>query len=79
MQEEIRVAIFENNYLLRDSYYQLINGTQGFSCVGAFDNASDLLFKINRTLPEVVLMDIDMPGVNGIEAVNIIKNHFPKI
>ena len=79
MQEEIRVAIFEDNYLLRDSYYQLINGTQGFSCVGAFDNASDLLFKINRTLPEVVLMDIDMPGVNGIEAVNIIKNHFPKI
>ena len=79
MPQDIHVAIFEDNYLLRDSYYQLINGTPGFSCVGAYDNANDLVFKIKRAQPDVVLMDIDMPGINGIEAAAIIKNDFPAI
>ncbi len=79
MERNIRVAIFEDNYLLRDGYYQLINGTPGFACVGAYDSASDLIFKIKRSQPEVVLMDIDMPGMNGIEAVSIIKQNFPNI
>ncbi len=79
MAKDITVAIFEDNYLLRDGYFQLINGTSGFSCVGAFDSASDLEFKLRRCQPEVVLMDIDMPGINGIEAVKIIKAQFPAI
>ncbi|HXS57230.1 MAG TPA: response regulator transcription factor [Hanamia sp.] len=79
MEKEIKVVIFEDNYLLRDGYYQLINGMPGFSCVGAYDDASDLLFKIKRSEPEVVLMDIDMPGMNGIEAVRIIKENFPNL
>src|SRR5450432_2654270 len=79
MEKDIKVAIFEDNYLLRDGYFQLINGMPGFTCVGAYDNASDVLFKITRSEPEVVLMDIDMPGISGIEAVRIIKEHFPGI
>ncbi|HTS43713.1 MAG TPA: response regulator transcription factor [Puia sp.] len=79
MEKNISVAIFEDNYLLRDSYYQLINGTPGFTCVGAFDNAADLVFKIKHSRPQVVLMDIDMPGINGIEAVLMIKENFPEI
>jgi DNA-binding NarL/FixJ family response regulator len=79
MPTDIRVAIFEDNYLLRDSYYQLINGTPGYTCVGAYDNAEDLIFKIKRSEPDVILMDIEMPGINGIKAVRIIKNDFPHI
>ncbi len=79
MPKDIRVAIFEDNYLLRDGYYQLINGTPGFACTGAFDNANDIVFKINSARPEVVLMDIDMPGTNGIEATRTIKEHFPEV
>jgi len=79
MGKDISVALFEDNYLLRDSYYQLINGTPGFTCVGAFDNAADIIFKIKRSHPDVVLMDIDMPGISGIEAVQIIKQNFPEV
>lgn len=79
MEKDITVAIFEDNYLLRDGYFQLINGTPGFTCVGAFDNASELVFKLHRCRPDVVVMDIDMPGINGIEAVKIVKEHFPSI
>jgi DNA-binding NarL/FixJ family response regulator len=79
MEKDIRVVIFEDNYLLRDGYFQLINGMPGYTCAGAYDNASDLLFKIKHSNPEVILMDIDMPGINGIEAVRIIKKEFPHI
>jgi DNA-binding NarL/FixJ family response regulator len=79
MEKDITVAIFEDNHLLRDGYFQLINGMPGFRCVGAYDNAADLLFKIGKSNPEVVLMDIDMPGISGIEAVIIMKEKFPKV
>ena len=79
MEKDIRVVIFEDNYMLRDEYFQLINGMPGFLCVGAYDSAADLIFKIKHSNPDVVLMDIDMPGISGIEAVCIIKNNFPDV
>jgi DNA-binding NarL/FixJ family response regulator len=76
---EIKVVIFEDNLLLRESLFQLINGTPGFSCVGAFPNCDDIIHNIRRTEPYVVLMDIQMPGKNGIEGVKIIQENFPEI
>src|SRR5688572_18365793 len=75
----IRVAIFEDNQSLRIGLYQLINGTDGYVCVGAFENCSQLLKNIKDTSPDIVLMDIEMPGVNGIEAVGILKKKHPEI
>ncbi len=74
---DIRVAIFEDNLLLRESLYQLINGNPGLICVGAFANCEDILFNLKKTTPQVVLMDIKMPGKDGIEGLKIIKDHFP--
>ena len=79
MNMNINVVIFEDNSLLRESLYQLINGTEGMSCTGAFADCDDILFNVKKAAPQVVLMDIQMPGMNGIEGVKIIKNHFPEV
>lgn len=76
---DIRVTIFEDNMLLRESLFQLVNGTAGMQCTGAFANCDDLIFNISRTRPDVVLMDIKMPGKTGIEGVLIIHDKFPQI
>lgn len=75
----IRVVIFEDNPNLRVGLYQLIHGSPGFMCVGAFEDCSRLLKNIKDTNPDIVLMDIQMPGINGIEGVKIIREKYPEM
>jgi DNA-binding NarL/FixJ family response regulator len=75
----IRVAIYEDNRNLREGLYQLIDGTDGFQCVGAFANCDRILKQIEETKPDVVLMDIELPGISGIEAVKILKEKYPAV
>ena len=75
----IRVTIFEDNNSLRNGLFQLVNGSEGFTCVGAFEDCLDVLKNIEDTKPDVILMDIEMPGINGIEAVRILREKYPVV
>jgi len=75
----IRVTVFEDNNSLRNGLFQLINGSEGFECTGTFEDCMNLLQDIENTKPDVVLMDIQMPGINGIEAVRILHEKYPEL
>jgi DNA-binding NarL/FixJ family response regulator len=65
----ITVAIVEDNNTIREGLSALINGTQGYSCVGSFSDCESFLKKLHNLSVDVVLMDIALPGMNGIEGV----------
>ena len=75
----IGVSIFEDNKLVREAYEAILNGTSGFLCTGSFSSCNNIKSDMLRSRPDVVLMDIEMTGTNGIEATQIIKQQWPEI
>lgn len=69
----IKVLLYEDNPQLREGLAMLINGTDGFEVMAAFKNCSNVVQEIQAFDPDVVLMDIDMPGVNGLEGLKRIR------
>lgn len=72
------IVIFEDNSRLRESLKVLLEGVEGYIVSGDYENCSDAATIVDEQQPEVVIMDIDMPGVDGIEGLRIIKERSPK-
>jgi DNA-binding NarL/FixJ family response regulator len=70
----IKLLIYEDNPQLREGLTMLINGSEGFEVSAAFKNCNHVLSEVEIYKPDVILMDIDMPGVNGIEGLKKIRN-----
>jgi DNA-binding NarL/FixJ family response regulator len=75
----IKVIIFDDNDSLRDSVAMLLQESEDFTLAGAYSHCLDVLANIRDTKPDVVIMDIDMPGMNGIEGVKLIRKNFPTV
>lgn len=77
--ETIKVAIIEDRKELREGLAMMINFTEGFKCTGSYRSFEEALEKIKHNLPDIVLSDIGLPGMSGIEGVKILKEQFPDL
>ncbi len=78
-QGPICVAIVEDREEVRQGLAFLIDSAPGFECVGKFESAEDALDAFPTLSVHVVLMDIGLPGMDGIQAVGVIKERWPSI
>ena len=73
----VKVTIFEDRKAVREAISLLVAGTSGLELAGAYPDCSNLEYRVEESRPDVILMDIEMPGMNGVEAVKIIKKKYP--
>ncbi len=75
----IKVAIIEDNNTIREGLAALINGTTGYSCVGSYGDCESFLSKLSTLDVDVVLMDIGLPGMSGIDGIAKAKKIKPEL
>ena len=75
----IFVAIVEDVDDIRNGLALLVDGTEGFRCVGKYGSCEDALEGIADDAPDVVLMDIGLPGMSGISGVRALKHRYPEL
>jgi DNA-binding NarL/FixJ family response regulator len=75
----IKVAIVEDEREIRECLTFLINGTDGYLCTGSYRSMEEALEKVGNQLPDLVLSDIGLPGMDGIEGIRILKQRHPDL
>jgi len=71
----IKVLLYEDNAQLREGLTMLISGSDGFEVLASFKNCNNVVDEVEAYKPDVILMDIDMPGINGIEGLKRVREH----
>src|SRR5690242_19636948 len=74
-----RVLIVEDDAEIRNSFSLIVNSSQKFMVVNGYGSCEDAIDNINRDKPVIVLMDIELPGINGIQGTKLIKDKNPHI
>lgn len=76
-QKVIKTAIVEDIRDIREGLATLINFTDGFNCAGSYRSMEEAIPRIKGNVPDVLLSDIGLPGMNGIEGIGILKQQYP--
>jgi DNA-binding NarL/FixJ family response regulator len=79
LPDPIKAAIVEDQRDIRESLAILINGSPGFRCTGSYRSMEEALDKIGFALPDVVLLDIGLPGMSGLEGIEHLKARYPSL
>ncbi|MEM1407365.1 MAG: response regulator transcription factor [Bacteroidota bacterium] len=74
-----RIVIVEDNDAVREGFALIINSVSNYYVVNSYDNAEEAIKNLKKDTPEIILMDLELPGMNGIEAISIIKKSHPNI
>ncbi|MDP1800767.1 MAG: response regulator transcription factor [Bacteroidota bacterium] len=74
----ITVAIIEDDETIRNGFTYLINATENYKVLNSYSNVEDALIGLVNDKPQVILLDIELPGIKGIEAIPKIKHILPK-
>jgi DNA-binding NarL/FixJ family response regulator len=78
-QSIIKATIIEDQREIREGLVALINGTEGYQCAGGYRSMEEALEKLRQDVPDVVLCDIGLPGMSGIEGIRILKERYPNL
>ncbi|MEO9022507.1 MAG: response regulator transcription factor [Ginsengibacter sp.] len=75
----IKIAIVEDNNTLRSSLGNLLNHSEGMQCVASLPNLMNVVSELKKSRPDIILMDIGLPNISGIEGVRTVKENFENI
>jgi two-component system response regulator NreC len=79
MKKQYRIVIAEDHTILRDGLRALLSSSPDFEIVGEAEDGRDAILCVDRFVPDLVLMDLSMPRMNGINAIREIKKRYPEI
>lgn len=75
----IKTAVIEDMREIREGLATLIKFTDGFECTGAYRSVEEALERIKHNVPDVILSDIGLPGMSGIEGIRLLKERYPQL
>jgi DNA-binding NarL/FixJ family response regulator len=75
----IRIAVFDNNKFIRENIIMILDKDPMFEIAGSFDNALDCVENVRITRPDIILMDIETPGLHGSDTIKFLTTEFPNI